>query len=859
METLNGLKRCSFGSKLVVNCSSHRAHLISSHRIKIFQLVIGNVTNKPNKYNKKSPISEHLRVFGPSLAILLFGMGDKFEQEIFQLIQKTNFKTCNSKIGDWKKQYPNSTYIWVLEIYVKYRQSPSKFNYDSNLGQFFGLRGNQFTSDLRALKLLHDMFLEMQKYDEALHVYERANFKYPSFDVAYEWFVKSLEDGNYKMMARACQQMAKWNNIGQGVLSRDYTFWYAICILALFRFQKSKISAAEKKLLPQLALRSLELQKPFKSTQETIVYCYVCEELFRDKSQAIVDAIWPQLNQSLDLYCKNFLVKHISDNNQMIEACKSMLNRIDDYELLCKLVEATNGLGWNKSDVIELVDSLVGDSRNTRLCRLEIDLKFDEEIDKEALTYYLAKYHNKPCCPHDLSHFQDRLNWQLVKEILSDCQPHDVIHDSNVFKLGFLTADSVSAFQNHQSALVNKAKTDYSTSSIFVMDVVQNLVIKQEPSINNVILALSILENYQNDDPFNYDTSVWIIALYMHLGLVPAAYSRYLDLKVKNLQNDTVNFILYTRFATLFPQKEHDYLKKLQTNNYKLYSVSGHRLPQFIHIAMERKAYSKLLGMFEFKDRMVKSNMKWMNLLEEFQLARLCNDKRQALWNRLNRSQRELELVGDDKGFSDNRDWAILGQNIDPTSLPPILQYLDISEDSISLKIVLECIIELIPSAQQDSKVDELLSKTQNGRNLETTLDESLDPMEVWSFKIFYDLYKNNGTQLNILLSEGVPITKSSWRLTHDYLTKLSTLKTLDNFKRVKDKELKQSIKNQIRQLRDQCDELYQAYTGELQSACEGLIKGSNGELLKKLGYMPLSSLSMQSPLLSVLKTVRNL
>ncbi|GAV52244.1 hypothetical protein ZYGR_0AG02350 [Zygosaccharomyces rouxii] len=788
-------------------------------------------------------------------------MGDRLEQEVFQLIEKSNFKACNAKINDWKRKYPSSTYIWVLETYVRYRQSPSKFNYDLSLGQFFGLQGTQITSDLRALKLLHDMFLEMQKYDEALHIYEKANFKYPSFEVAYEWFCKSLDDGNYKMMARACQQMAKLNNDGmnQSIRSRDYKFWYAICTIALFKFQRSKVNAAEEKLLPQLALRSLESQKPFKSTQEIIVYCYVCQELFSDKSQEIVDAIWPQLNQSLDLYCKNFLIRHINDDSKMLEACKSMLNRIDDFELLCKLTEAAHNLSWNKKDVIQLVDSSVGDSRNTRLCRLEIDLKFDNEIGRESLTHYLSKYHNKPCCPHDLSHFKDQLNEQMVEEVFHSCKPHDVIHDTNAFKLGFLPTDSVTAFQKHKSTLVNQAKTDYSTLSGFIMDVVQGLVIGKEPTLNNVLLALSVLENYQNDDPFNYETSVWIIALYMHLGLVPAAYSRYLDLKVKNLQNDSVNFILYSRFATLFPQKEHDYLRKFRTENYRLYSVSGHRLPQFIHIAMERRAYSKLLGMFEFKDRIVKSSMKWMNLLEELQLARLCNDKRHALLSQLTRSQRELELVDVHKNFSDNRDWAILGTNIDPKSLPAALKYLDINQDYISLKTVLECIIELVPSAQQDSRVDEFLSKTLNGKDLETTLNASLTPTEIWTFKIFYDLYKNDGAQLGDLLNQAEPIASSSWRLTHDYLTKLSTLKTLDNFKRVKDKQLKQLIKNQIHQLRDRCDQVYEDYTNQLVKASEELNKGSNRTLLDKLGYVPLSSSSLQSPLLTVLKTVRNL
>lgn len=789
-------------------------------------------------------------------------MGDKSGEEIFQLIQRANFKACNAKINELKKQSPNSSYVRVLEIYAKYKQSPSKFNYEKSLGTFYGLEGTEITGDTRALKLLHNMFLEMGKYDESLHVYEKAVLKYPSFEVSYQWFNRSLDDGNYKMMARACQQMGKWTDSSEGSLSsRDYTFWYALCTVALFKFQRERISKVEQKLLPQLALRSLKALKPFQSTEELIAYCHVCETLFEDKSKEIVDNIWPTLGKSVNLYCKNFLIRHVEDPEQMVEACKSILSKMDDFELICKLIHASRNLNKNRQDIICELEVLVGDSRNTRLARLELDLAFNNgNITIDSLLYYLAKYHNKPCCPPDLARYKQHLNWNEVRETMGKFES-DLNHDANAFQMGFLAISSLEAYNKHKSTLSKKAKMDYSSCSVFIMDLVYDLVVRNEPTMQNVLLALSMLENYQTYDPYNYDTSTWIIILYMHLGCVPAAYSRYLDLKVKNLQNDTVDFILYSRFATLFPRKEHDYLKQLQANKYRLYCVSGNRLPQFIQIALEKQAYSKIIGMLDFRSRLAKSSMKWINIIEELQLARLCNDKRHNLLRSMDENRKAMELLGNMQ-FSDNRDWAILGSKISKDSLPSVLQYMDISQDYISLRLIIECIIEYIPSAQADPKLDQYLQTVLNGRTLEETLESNLDQIEAWSFNVFYDLYKNNGAKLPSFLeqlSSQCNQDTTNWKLTHSYLTKLSTLKTLDSFKRIKDKQLKQHIKGHIRILRDKCDELYQTYIGQLVQTCDNLSKGSSGELLKKLGFVPLSSESLKGPLTIVQKTVRNL
>lgn len=790
-------------------------------------------------------------------------MSDRIDEEIHGLIKIGNFKACIEKVESLKKQLPKSSYLRVLEIYVKYKQSPGKFNYEASLGKFYGINGTEVTSDTRALNLLHKLFIELEKYDEALHVYERANFKYSGFEVALQWFEKALDDSNYKQMTKACRQLAKTGgNGGEGLTSRDYYFWYSLSIVSLFKFQSQRVTEQEKKLLPQLAYRSLCDLKPFRSAQEVYVFCTVCEELFEkdEKSHEIVQEVLPQLEGAVDLHLKNFLVRNFKkDDHQMtFEVYGKLLQSIDDFELILLFIRAGKSLAKKKKDILQDIESLVGDSRNSRLAHLEVDSVLDNEISDEALDFYLQKYHNKPCCAVDLNRYRDLLDDNKLKNAFGKFEAVDVLHDTNLFKLGISELSPVEGYNKHQKSLNDKPVTDYSTCSVYILKLVNDLIL--DPSMEKVLLALSILENYRKYDPHNYDTSVWVIALYIHLGCIPLAYEHYLQLKIKSVQIDTTDFLMYSHFSTLFPSKPHDFIQRVQENFQKFCNSSVDRLSQFIQIGLERKSYSKILGMLEFRDRLERSTMRWLLFSENIQLARLCNDKRGEQLQNMHKAWRKLEMTGS-QGFSDNRDWEIFSRGMQKDNLPAVLQYLNLNDKSVALKCIREFMIELIPSRQTDQKLDAYLEELVNPNGLQTSLNNSLDPSDAWSFEVFYDLYKNDGANMQSLL-EKIDIKNqesSTWRLSHEYLTRLHTLKTLDSFKRVKDTALKRLIKNKTNQLRENCDDLYSDYMKQLTNACEKLNKGQNAQLLKSLSYVPLNSADLKSSLLTVQKTVRNL
>ena len=132
---------------------------------------------------------------------------------------------------------------------------------------------------------------------------------------------------------------------------------------------------------------------------------------------------------------KQFLIKHVKDPQLSFDACLHILNKIDDFQLIQKLIGSGYHLGKTKQEILGLIDKIVGDSRNSRLSRFEIDLVFDQKISRESLAYYLEKFHNKACCETDIKKYRDYINEDTLETIMSNVPNDDPIHDSNIFKL----------------------------------------------------------------------------------------------------------------------------------------------------------------------------------------------------------------------------------------------------------------------------------------------------------------------------------------------------------------------------------------------------------------------------------------
>ncbi|SMN20236.1 similar to Saccharomyces cerevisiae YOL076W MDM20 Non-catalytic subunit of the NatB N-terminal acetyltransferase [Maudiozyma saulgeensis] len=790
---------------------------------------------------------------------------EKLENQTNELIAKSNFKQCYQVIDQYKARYPKSIYLQILEAYVKYKQSPSKFNFEASLLAAYGLEGQSYTIDQDALGLLHKFFFELEKYEDALHVFEKANAKQPSFEISYLWFDRALQDCNFKQLGKASLQLSKFpkDSVQQ---PREYYFWNAIATVALFKFQKHRLSSQEEKILPLLTYKNLCNAKPFKNNEETIVFCTACEILFpndAEKSKEICKETLPSFDDSVDLYQKNFFLKHVErDDHQLIfDTCTKILKSLDDYELMKRIVISGKALGKSQQDLYELIDGLVGTkSRNGRLIRFEIDLVFDKTICETSLKYYLEIFHNRPCCVADINHYRENFdNPDLISKMLDSFEDTaDPIHDSNAVKLRLETNKNVHYYNKHKASLKTKSKTDYSLCSTFILALIEKHIINASMTLEDSIFVLSLLENYQKEDPNNYDTKVWLIALYMYLGLTPMAYSYYQDLSVKNVQVDSMDYLIYSRFSSLFPHKQHDYLNKTLHEHDALYDNSLNRISQFISISFDRKSYSKILGMFEFQDRLLKSVGRFSKLCDSINMTYICNDKRTALIESLRENLRQIESTGDFQ-FSDNRDWSIFGfsEQLDKKNLPESLSYLNIDQEWTIYNLAKIFMIDAIPTGKQSDIVNSLLNKLTE----DSLPSQHMTSAENISFMIINDIYSNDASNLSNLLNDISVETRepTTWRAIQTYLTHISTLKTLDNMKRIKDREQKLQIKQKLTELRNQCDDLFTKYKEQIISACNTLQTGERHDILTSLGYAPLGPENLTASIVEVQKAVRNL
>ncbi|KAL3236680.1 Mdm20p [Nakaseomyces bracarensis] len=782
-------------------------------------------------------------------------MSEKIEGEVLELIKRSNFKQCYDYLGKLRKQYPRSAFLLALELYVKYRHSASKFQ----IAELDSIE----TSESYALSFLYKFYVELGEYSKAIGVYEHASTKFPSYETAYLWFGKALSVSDYQAMGRACLQLAKYSTAGDTSLTkRDYLLWHSISIVALFKWKKHSVTDQEMKILPLLCLKNLESIKPFKSMQEVVVFCNVCETLFDDKSELIVQEILPTLDESVDLYLKNFLLTHATklQPEKRYQAFSKILSNIDDFSVIEALLQAGKELDKSQKEVLGELKSLIGDSRNYGPSALKADIIYNGKISKETLRIYVKKFHNKPCCTFDLKTFEGNFDDKDLLEVFKEYNDDDdILHDYNEFKLGLVGDDksNISLYNKHKKTMKVKSKTLFSKCSAFILDIVKHTIAEDEQlNLSNILFSITLLENYQGEDPYNYETRLWLVALYMYIGAAPLAYAHFKELNVKNVQVDSMEYILYSRFSTMFPRKEHDYLKTLLANPANLYETSMERLPVLLRIAFERKSYSKILGMLDFNSKLQSSFYKWNRSTEILKFSRLNNDKRGPAMNVFMDQWREYESYHT-AGFSDNRDISIFTNSKNNDGVKKLLWPLHPDKNWLFVNIIQELMLDSTGDDLYSRIISKLLKQLEN-EDKDYQLD--LTSCEQWTYDVIKQIYRSEVKDLKpyiekvAIASDGIPI----WETIHSYLQYLTTLKTLDNLKKIKDKDQKKLIKDKMKYLRDNCDDLFSKSCQLIKNEMENLKASKLNDIITELGYEHLDANVIVDSLKLSQKTIRN-
>ncbi|AMD22852.1 HHR083Wp [Eremothecium sinecaudum] len=752
---------------------------------------------------------------------------NKHCEEIFLLIEAERFKQARTNVGKLLSQLPSSTYLKILDQYVKFRQSPGKYSYENNLAPLLEMTATK-ANDASSLELLHNFLVELKSPVSPLIPYERAITKYPSSDLCYLWFERSLADLDFEYMNRSSFQLPRYVSDSRGV-----KIWNAVVALSWFKTDPDAFKNKDRHLYLQLSYQLLSNLKPPINEQEVVIFSQLCELLGEQHSAEIVEEIFKFMDKdrgSLDLYVKDLLVRNLKllgKYDQLFDTCVRLLKQFDDILLLKHLIYA----GFKLNKPMNEISGLFTNTRNGSLAYLELSVVYEGKVSDSALRHYLSRFHDKPCCPVDISHYMKYINQDMLTSIFAE-NKSGLQHDANLVKiLGPTYANQcMELFIKYQSTLRAKPDTDYSSCSFLVLQVVNDLLDPKLMTLSKVLTAVSILESYQSEDPFNYDTRIWLIVLYQYLGIAPLAHKHYMALNIKNIQVDVVDHIIYTRYSTLYPNKNHDYLRKKLSGSESAVYQSLHGIPDMIKVAFVKGSFTKIPGMISLYDQLRRSLMRWMNIAESHKVLRLFNDKKSS---HLKTLHKELLKLGDGKfgDWADNRDFSLVTNfvgNVESKN-DVITEYMNINNDYVTSQICQTLMLECITVGGRNTLVDRILSKT-------TLNMETHTVYEKWAYDIICEIYSHmeevRVKEITDML-DGMPSfsNERNWKLVHGYLTHLMTLKTLDSLKKVKDQSLKSLIKKKLQYLRSQSKSYFEAYISDLKEA------EVDQELLSKFSY----------------------
>ncbi|AGO12374.1 AaceriAER019Cp [[Ashbya] aceris (nom. inval.)] len=774
---------------------------------------------------------------------------NKHEEEILALVQRDSFKQAINAVSKVVRQFPSSTYFKLLEQYVRFKQSPSKYQYDTMLLPLLEANAT-LPHDAKSLDLLRTFLLELYSPIPPLKPYEAAMKKYPTFDLCYRWFEQAIHDLDFNSLNRATFQLSRFCKD-----ARAAKFWNAVVLLTWGRIRPSTMAKQEQQLLPQLAYKILVQLKPFTKEEELVVFCQVCELLEEDKAAEIADEIlsfWgPARATSLDLYLKDLLLDNLLKLERyadLYDICGKLLVHLDDFVLCKTLVLSAHKLGLSRAEV----ESRLQGTRNGLLSHLELGVLYNGCVTPEDLRPYLARFHDKTCCPVDLEHYMEHIDRSQLLTLFSTFE-RSIDHDVNWARIcPETTIEQFSElFLQYRPTLLTKPDTNYSCCSHLILQLVQNLLVDSKITLGNVITAISLLESYQAQDAYNYDTRIWLIVLYQYLGLAPAAHKHYENLKVKNVQNDIVDHLLYTRYASFFPNKSHPYIQDLclGDDEQPIYqSLSG--LPTLLKIAFERKSYTKLPGMFSFYDQLRRSVMRWHKIGEHLKLLRICNDKRASHLKRIHMEVLNLHLP-EENSLADNRDFNLVFETAkDKDAFSTLSGYMRIDDAYVRLQLCQEFMLESI-SAGTPSQIVNILTPNQSPDFKQFTVYEK------WAWDIITHIYENMDNIQDEFLASHIKNLpefglERDWKLVHGYSTILVTLKTLDGIKRIKTPTLKKLIKDKLQSVRGSCTSVFDEYSESI-ATCS-----VDSELLSRFGCESMAESATHS-LREVFKGLRNL
>lgn len=509
-------------------------------------------------------------------------------------------------------------------------------------------------SDPNSLDLLDSTF-QLLDYIPKEDVYEAAMRKYQSSNLAYEWFKKTIDKNDLMGMQKASMALSK-------VFKADtengkmIKFWAAATMTVVIDCCKDKerLANGKDKLLAMLGLKIIEtVEHSYKkglNAQQMYVKCKLL--LKKGCSKECLEELKNFLDKESDLELRLMYFDELEKTEMwegLYNSCIDYLVRIgvDDWDTWKFAI-----LSAKKLNNTEKLNKIISDykiGRNSQLAKIKILEGSNGEGIKEAVHNYLNLYMHKLCCFLDLEYFLKKniipaeTILQILEEKFKEADLEAVISGERkgnekdltilvnytkikacvkpiLFEDKEFFSTCCKYFEVTKHLQKNLAEYDYFAGFEFLILAIESYFIICENEINSqsyfnliVLFEYALLKN-----KYEFHLQLWLAHLYSNTNLSIPLTRIYHNLKIKNLQIDT----LAPHFTNHITSKTRN--SELISTALKFYTQNvAAELPPMVMSCFEHSTFSKLKGFLEFKIRVENSTTHIDTILKVIQNNRL--------------------------------------------------------------------------------------------------------------------------------------------------------------------------------------------------------------------------------------------
>lgn len=546
------------------------------------------------------------------------------DKSIWEAIEAGTFKQARALIVKAQKKAPKNTYYAALTALV----SVLSGNTDEALKEANDLLATD-PSDQRTVMLLSNVYSRLNRPDLLLPLFEGYAKKNPAASTLETWLWAMVDSGNTYGQQRAAMALSKAEK------SRRSVFWAVYS--GLVALEDGSIPAKETAIISMLSQRMCEQQKPFLSAEE--VYVYVKLLWTQGKKNEAIEVLQKDAffwnNLELTIMLREYL-KDTQDWSGLFEHSKKVLvdQDLDDWAHWKTLIEG--GVKSEKVDEIRGVIEGHNKTRNSLLAAVELDFQLKRDL-KASISSYFATMGSKLCACDDLTaYMQNDVTESEVEKMVGYAESDQSIEDLkqaivrvNLEKLKFLTStekanhvtfvdQQIALYQKTAFLLTKKDPKEYHVGDDFLLVATLSLLESFEESrdLGNITKAAILLEHVIARDQHQFYVRLWLVRLYLLLGLFPLAESHYLSLSIKTIQHDVCSHFLLSRVSSLYPLAS-----KLVSKALSLYPENDHESPMLIKHAYNQSTFSKIGGFVEFKKRLDYSQSRALLVLEQLRMS----------------------------------------------------------------------------------------------------------------------------------------------------------------------------------------------------------------------------------------------